>query len=207
MPDLPPGAKLRPGLLDPDAQAALARDIANVIAKAPLYVSTMPRSGAPMSVRMTNCGDFGWFSDRDRGYRYEPRHPLTGESWPPIPPALLALWAELADYPEPPQACLVNVYDAAARMGLHQDRDEKDFDAPVLSVSLGADCRFRLGGAKRGGATQSFVLRSGDVLVLGGESRLRFHGVDRILPTLPPPLPLALLAGGARINLTLRRVT
>jgi len=205
--ELPPGAILHRRLLEPAAQEALAREIAGIVARAPLYVSTMPRTGAPMSVRMTNCGDFGWFSDREHGYRYEPRHPFTGKPWPPIPATLLALWQRLAAYPAPPQACLVNVYDEDARMGLHLDRDEKDFAAPVLSISLGADCRFRLGGTKRGGATQSFVLHSGDVFVLGGESRLRHHGVDRILPTLPAPLPPELLAGGARINLTLRRVT
>lgn len=207
LPKLPPGAVLHRGRLDPAEQESLAREIAGIVAQAPLYVSTMPRSGAPMSVRMTNCGDFGWFSDKERGYRYEPRHPFTGEPWPSIPAALIALWERLAAYPAPPQACLINVYEEDARMGLHLDRDEKDFDAPVLSVSLGADCRFRLGGTKRGDATQAFVLRSGDVFVLGGESRLRHHGVDRILPTLPAPLPAELLAGGARVNLTLRRVT
>ena len=205
--ELPAGSVLHRRLLLPAEQEALAREIAEIVARAPLYVSTMRRTGAPMSVRMTNCGDFGWFSDRERGYRYESRHPFTGEPWPPIPSALLALWEQTAGCPAPPQACLVNVYDEDARMGLHLDRDEKDFEAPVLSVSLGADCRFRLGGTKRSDAAQTFVLHSGDVFVLGGESRLRHHGVDRILPTLPAPLPPALLAGGARINLTLRRVT
>jgi DNA oxidative demethylase len=204
---LPSGVKLCRGLLDAAEQEKLACAIAAVIARAPLYTATMPRSGAPMSVRMTNCGDFGWYSDKERGYRYEPRHPFTGEPWPPIPEMLLALWSRLAHYPAPPQACLVNVYDATARMGLHQDRDEMDFAAPVLSISLGADCRFRVGGTKRGGATTAFVLSSGDALVLGGEARLCFHGVDKILPTLPAPLPPERLAGGARVNLTLRRVT
>lgn len=167
----------------------------------------MPKTGAPMSVRMTNCGELGWYSDRDGGYRYEPRHPLTGEPWPPIPLTLLSAWAQLTDYPLLPQACLVNVYGPEARMGLHQDRDEKDFAAPILSVSLGADCRFRVGGRKRSDKTTALVLSSGDALALGGEARLCFHGVDRILPTLAPSLPPKLLAGGARINLTLRRVT
>ncbi len=164
----------------------------------------MPKTGAPMSVRMTNCGPLGWLSDQQRGYRYEPRHPETGEPWPPIPRMLLDAWDRLTGFAEPPEACLVNVYDRDARMGLHQDRDEANFSAPILSLSLGADCRFRIGGQKRGGKTVSCVLSSGDALVLGGESRLAFHGVDRILPTLAPlPLP----AGAARINLTLRRVT
>ncbi len=202
--DLPPGVALRRGFLDADAQQSLARDVAAVIARAPLYTSTMPKTGAPMSARMTNCGALGWLSDKDGGYRYAPRHPVTGEPWPAMPAALLDAWARLADFPAPPQACLVNVYDMAARMGLHQDRDEADFSAPVVSLSLGADCRFRIGGARRGGATMSLVLSSGDALVLGGEARLCFHGVDRILPTLTAP---SLPAGAARINLTLRRVT
>lgn len=205
--ELPSGANLYRGLLDPAEQESLARDIAEIIARAPLFTATMPRSGAPMSVRMTNCGDFGWFSDKEGGYRYESRHPFTGEPWPPIPEILIAAWTRLANYPAPPQACLVNIYGETARMGLHQDRDENDFAAPILSLSLGADCRFRIGGRKRGDATKAFVLSSGDALVLGGGARLCFHGVDKILPTLPAPLPPELLAGGARINLTLRRVT
>jgi DNA oxidative demethylase len=207
MNDLPEGLHLHRGFFDPEAQIALAREVASVIAAAPLYTSTMPKTGAPMSVRMTNCGAFGWYSDKSGGYRYEPRHPLTGEPWPPIPPALLSAWARLTGYALPPQACLVNVYGPEAKMGLHQDRDEKDFDAPILSVSLGADCRFRVGGRKRSDKTTAFVLSSGDALALGGPARLCHHGVDKILATLPPPLPAELLAGGARINLTLRRVT
>ena len=207
MNDLPEGVHLHRGFFDEAAQIALATDLASVIAAAPLYTSTMPKTGAPMSVRMTNCGELGWYSDKSGGYRYEPRHPLTGEPWPPIPPALLSAWTHLAGDAPPPQACLVNVYGPEAKMGLHQDRDEKDFDAPILSVSLGADCRFRVGGRKRSDETTAFLLSSGDALVLGGAARLCFHGVDRILPTLPPPLPVELLAGGVRINLTMRRVT
>jgi alkylated DNA repair protein (DNA oxidative demethylase) len=207
MNDLPEGVQLHRGFFDAKAQIALAREIASVIANAPLYTSTMPKSGALMSVRMTNCGAFGWFSDKSGGYRYEPRHPLTAAPWPPIPAALLDGWTRLTGYALPPQACLVNVYGVEAKMGLHQDRDEKDFAAPILSVSLGADCRFRVGGRKRSDPTIAFVLSSGDALVLGGEARLCYHGVDKILPTLAPPLPPELLAGGARINLTLRRVT
>ena len=207
MPALPPGVFLYPRYLDAAAQARLAHEIAHVIAQAPLYVSTMPISGKPMSVRMTNCGPLGWMSDRDKGYRYEPRHPETGALWPPVPPALLAAWDALTRYPKPPEACLVNVYNETANMGLHQDRDEKDFDAPILSLSLGADCRFRLGGPKRADPAETIVLSSGDALVLSGPARLRFHGVDRILPTLGAPLPAPLAHLGARVNLTLRRVT
>lgn len=161
----------------------------------------MPRTGTPFSVRMTNCGTLGWVSDRD-GYRYQPRHPETGAPWPPIPDILLRLWDEVADYPHPPEACLVNFYSESAKMGLHQDKDEGELGAPVVSISLGDECRFRIGGTERGGKTASLRLRSGDVLTFGGASRLAFHGVDRIYPGTS-----MLLAKGGRINLTLRRVT
>lgn len=202
-----PGATHYAGLLDAAAQEALAQEIANVIEQAPLYTSKMPKSGLPMSVRMTNCGPLGWMSDKEKGYRYEPRHPETGAPWPPIPRLLLDLWEQLTRYPKPPEACLVNVYSEDAKMGLHQDRDEADCDAPILSVSLGADCRFRFGGLKRRDPSVAFTLSSGDALVFGGPARFCFHGVDRILPSLltRPPGPLA--GQGARINLTLRRVT
>ncbi len=206
MTDLPAGVVLHRGFLDLSAQQNLASEIARIIARAPLYVSTMPKTGAPMSVRMTNCGPLGWMSDTDGGYRYEPRHPVTGEPWPAMPDILLEAWRRLANFIAQPEACLINVYDAEARMGLHQDRDEKDFSAPIVSLSLGADCLFRIGGIKRGGATASVVLSSGDALVLCGPARLRFHGVDRILPTLATSTALHLPAGAARVNLTLRRV-
>lgn len=150
---------------------------------------------------MTNCGALGWVSDV-AGYRYQPHHPETGAPWPPIPGALLALWREAAAYPQPPEACLVNFYEAGARMGLHQDRDEADLAAPVVSVSLGDTCLFRIGDTSRKGRTTSLKLLSGDVVVLGGESRLAFHGVDRIYPSTS-----TLSQNGGRINLTLRRVT
>jgi alkylated DNA repair protein (DNA oxidative demethylase) len=199
---LPKGVRHMPGYLPRSAQEALVEEIRRVVQAAPLYVPAMPRSGKEMSVRMTNCGSLGWVTDKERGYRYQPTHPVTGKPWPPIPEALLQLWREVAAYPHPPEACLVNFYEADARMGLHQDRDEKDFDAPVVSVSLGDDCLFRVGQTTREGGTKSFKLRSGDVVVLGGEGRLAFHGVDRIYPATS-----ALLKNGGRINLTLRRVT
>lgn len=198
----PPGFRHLPGHLDGAAQASLLGDVRAIIAEAPLYVPEMPRTGKAMSVRMTNAGPLGWVTDRTRGYRYQATHPVTGMPWPAIPPAVLAVWDELADYPLPPEACLVNFYAAAARMGLHQDADEQDFAAPVVSISLGDDCRFRIGGRNRTDPTTSLRLRSGDVVVLGGESRLAFHGVDRIYAGTS-----ALLAEGGRINLTLRRVT
>ncbi|MGJ0427348.1 alpha-ketoglutarate-dependent dioxygenase AlkB [Methylocystis sp.] len=207
MAELAPGAFHYPSFLDAAAQRALAEEIAEVIAAAPLYVSTMPKTGAPMSVRMTNCGALGWVSDKERGYRYEPRHPKTGQPWPAIPRRLLDIWNELACYPKPPEACLVNVYDETACMGLHQDKDEADFDAPILSLSLGADCRFKLGGTRRGDSTMALALSSGDALVLSGPARMRYHGVDRILPAINTPLPPTLATLGVRVNLTLRRVT
>jgi len=198
---LPPGIRHMPGLLSPTEQAALLTEIRAVVIAAPLYVPTMPRTGKPMSVRMTNCGVLGWVTDKERGYRYQERHPATGKRWPLIPQRLLELWDEVSDYPHPPEACLINFYSQDAKMGLHQDRDEKNFAAPVVSVSLGDDCLFRVGGIDRKSGTASFRLSSGDVVVLGGEGRLAFHGVDRIYPHTSD-----LLKNGGRINLTLRRV-
>ena len=191
-----------PQALDARAQAALLGAIRQIIAEAPLYTPTMPRSGKPMSVRMTNAGPLGWVTDKERGYRYQATHPETGKPWPAIPQMLLDLWRELADYPHPPEACLINYYAGAAKMGLHQDRDEEDFTAPVLSVSLGDTGIFRVGGKTRKSPTQKFELKSGDVFVLGGEERLSYHGIDRILPGTSD-----LLEEGGRFNLTLRRVT
>jgi alkylated DNA repair protein (DNA oxidative demethylase) len=197
----PDGLRLHPDYLDRGAQEALLAAVRAVIAAAPLYTPRMPKSGAPMSVRMTNCGALGWITD-ERGYRYQAHHPDTGAPWPPIPELLLAAWRDLARYPHPPEACLVNFYGSGAKMGLHQDRDEDDFAAPVLSLSLGDTCLFRVGGTKRSDPTRSFRLASGDAVVLGGAARLAHHGVDRILPGTSTLLP-----EGGRINLTLRRVT
>jgi alkylated DNA repair protein (DNA oxidative demethylase) len=192
--------KIFPGYLDRSTQEALAAAVAGIIAQAPLYPPRMPKTGTPFSVRMTNCGPLGWVSDVS-GYRYQAHHPVTGNPWPRMPPVLLAAWSELADYPHPPEACLINVYAPTARMGLHQDRDEQDFAAPVVSLSLGQTCLFRLGGTTRRAPTRAFRLASGDALVLGGHTRLAFHGVDRIIPDTSTLLP-----DGSRINLTLRRV-
>jgi len=194
--------KYYPQKLDARAQAKLLTEIRQIIGEAPLYTPTMPRSGTPMSVRMTNAGPLGWVTDKERGYRYQATHPVTGEPWPAIPPRLLDLWAEVSGYPHPPEACLINYYGSAAKMGLHQDRDEEDFAAPVLSVSLGDAGLFRVGGKSRKDPTQKFELSSGDVFVLGGEDRLSYHGIDRILPGTSD-----LLEEGGRFNLTLRRVT
>lgn len=198
---LPRGLRYLPQRLDREAQQALLFELRQAIAEAPFFTPVMPRSGRPFSVRMTNLGSLGWVSDR-QGYRYQPVHPETGRPWPPIPPMVLDLWREVSGYPHDPQACLVNLYREGAKMGLHRDEDEEDFSAPVVSVSLGDTGVFRVGGTERGGPTQSFKLASGDVLVMGGESRLCYHGIDRVLPATS-----TLLSGGGRINLTLRRVT
>lgn len=199
--ELAPGLIHHPGHLDDAAQAALLAAVRAVMEAAPPFTPRMPRTGKPFSVRMTNAGPLGWVSD-ERGYRYQPHHPDTGEPWPPIPAPALRAWDELGAYPHPPEACLVNLYPPGARMGLHQDRDEDDLLAPVVSLSLGDTALFRYGGTERGSPTRSVRLLSGDALVLGGPARLAFHGVDRLLPGTSD-----LLAEGGRINLTLRRVT
>lgn len=192
------GFSLWPGRLSAEAQADLLAKVLAGIEAAPLYRPVTP-GGKAMSVRMTNFGALGWITDA-AGYRYEPTHPITGQAWPAIPGPLLDLWAELADPATPPDACLVNVYQDEARMSLHQDRDETDFRFPVLSVSLGDTAVFRLGGLARKDPTGSLRLASGDVCQLAGPARLYHHGVDRVLAGSS-----RLLAGGGRINLTLRR--
>jgi alkylated DNA repair protein (DNA oxidative demethylase) len=197
----PAGLRLLPGFLDPQSQAALLSALRAVLAVAPLYTPRMPKSGRPLSVRMTNCGPLGWVSDV-AGYRYQPLHPETGQPWPPMPSIIVDAWKALARYPHPPESCLVNYYGPAAKMGLHQDRDELDFDAPVVSLSLGDTCSFRIGGTQRSDPSRTLRLASGDAVVLGADARLAFHGIDRIMPGTSTLLPQ-----GGRINLTLRRVT
>ena len=200
------GFRALPGFLDRDAQARLVALLRQAVERAPFFQPTMPQTGKPFSVRMTNLGPLGWVSDRDGGYRYQPTHPETGRPWPPIPEMVLDVWRKVSGYPRDPEACLVNRYEPAAKMGLHQDRDEEDFDAPVVSISLGDTCLFRVGGLTRDAPTKSLRLSSGDVVVLGGDSRLAFHGVDRIYPGTSTLLS-GWFAEGGRINLTLRRVT
>ncbi|MCI9880189.1 MULTISPECIES: alpha-ketoglutarate-dependent dioxygenase AlkB [Methylobacterium] len=210
---LVPGLVHVPGYLDGAAQARLAAELAVALAAAPPYTPRMPRTDRPFSVRMSNCGPLGWVSDR-AGYRYQPHHPVTAAPWPAIPPVALAAWEALSGYRAPPEACLVNLYEPGARMGLHQDRDEDARDAPVVSLSLGATALFRYGGPQRSDPTRSLRLRAGDALVIGGPARLIHHGVDRLVAEVPDllqgaapgPLPDFLPPGG-RCNLTLRRVT
>lgn len=196
------GFRLWPGLLDRAAQERLRDAVFARLKAGPLYIPRMPKSGVPMRVRMTNFGALGWVTDKEQGYRYQAMHPDTGKPWPDIPEEILALWEKLSGYAAAPEACLVNLYEGDARMGLHVDSDEDAWDAPVLSISLGDTAIFRIGGALRSDPTRSVRLASGDVCMLGGPSRRAYHGVDRILSGTSRLLPK-----GGRINLTVRRVT
>ncbi|MEM7526818.1 MAG: alpha-ketoglutarate-dependent dioxygenase AlkB [Pseudomonadota bacterium] len=199
--DLPAGVELHRGFYDRAGQEALLTILRVVVAEAPL-VRPVTAWGKPMSVRMTSMGRVGWVIDRGR-YRYVPCHPGTGHPWPAIPDAVLDAWRAVSGWAEPPDCCLMNWYGDGAKMGLHRDADEGDeaFAAPVVSISLGDPARFRIGGLERGGPTQSVVLKSGDVLVMGGESRLAYHGIDRVWFGEGGLMP-----DGGRINLTLRVV-
>lgn len=197
---LAPGLTYRPDYLDRPMQERLLADLRKSMKAAPLFTPHMPRTGKPFSVRMTNCGRLGWVSD-ESGYRYQPTHPVTGELWPPLPSLAMEAWKALSGYPHPPDACLINFYDAEARMGLHQDKDEEELAAPVVSLSLGDTALFRYGGLDRKDPTRSVKLRSGDAIIFGGPARLIFHGIDRLMPSSSNLLPQ-----GGRLNLTLRKV-
>jgi len=192
------GFRILPGYLGPAEQEGLVEALRGVVATAPLF-SPMTPMGRAMSVRMTSAGRYGWVSDSS-GYRYAKVHP-GGQAWPDIPDAVLAIWRDLIGPGRMPDCCLINYYGEGARMGLHQDRDEADFNWPVLSVSLGDEGRLRIGNIARAGSTVSHWLRSGDVVVMGGAARLVHHGVDRIRFGSS-----TLLKGGGRINLTCRVV-
>ena len=196
------GLSIYPGFLDRAAQQRVLDAVRDAIKRAPLYVPTMPRTGRPMSVRMTNCGPLGWVTSKDEGYRYQPTHPETGRPWPEIPSEIIGIWEQVAHYPAAPEACLINWYAPDAKLGLHVDSDEDDFDAPVVSVSLGDQAWFRIGGLKRRDPTRRIKLMSGDVVVMGGPARLIHHGIDRVLPGTS-----TLIGAPGRFNLTLRRVT
>jgi alkylated DNA repair protein (DNA oxidative demethylase) len=195
-----PGVTLWREKFSPAEQQALLTDVLRRLEEAPLYQPAMPGTGKPFSAEESNFGRLGWVADKS-GYRYQPTHPLTGNPWPAIPPALLDLWGAINDGP-PPDCCLVNLYRDKAKMGLHQDRDEKDITAAVIGVSLGDEALFRIGSPTRGGKTTSVALASGDVIAFGGVARLAYHGIDRIKPGSSRLIP-----GGGRLSLTLRRVS
>ena len=203
MADAPPTLSIR-GVhvwqewLSKEEQTRILDDIRTVVANAPLFMPTTP-SGKKMSVRMTSAGRMGWVTD-SLGYRYEPKHP-SGVPWPAIPISVLNVWESLSGSSRMPDCCLVNFYQTNARMGLHQDRDEANFNYPVLSISLGDQALFRIGNLEKRGTTKSVWLRSGDVIRMGEAARLIHHGVDRIRAGSS-----TLLKNGGRINLTLRVV-
>jgi alkylated DNA repair protein (DNA oxidative demethylase) len=180
---------------------ALLAQMARVLAEAPWRRMVTP-GGLTMSVAMTNCGTVGWVSDRS-GYRYDPIDPASGRPWPAMPDAFASLArraAAAAGYPSfEPDACLVNRYEPGTRLSLHQDRDERDFSAPIVSVSLGLPATFLFGGATRADRPQRIALSHGDVVVWGGVARLAFHGVAPLKDGQHP------LLGRQRINLTFRK--
>ena len=184
-------------------EAELRRALDAVAHHAPFRHMVTP-GGFRMSVAMTNCGDRGWVST-ESGYRYAESDPLTGAPWPAIPTVMLELAREAAEAAGfgtfTPDACLVNRYEPGARLTLHQDKDERDFDQPIVSVSLGVPAMFLFGGVKRKDRVTRVPLEHGDVVVFGGSSRLRYHGVAPLKTTQHP------FAGQARINLTLRRAS
>ncbi|MEO8136452.1 MAG: DNA oxidative demethylase AlkB [Betaproteobacteria bacterium] len=194
------GALVLRGFASREAVALLAA-VRGIVTTAPLRHLVTP-GGKTMSVAMTNCGEVGWVSDR-RGYRYEPNDPQSGNPWPAMPPLFLdlarraAAAAGFAGFD--PDACLINEYQPGARLTLHQDRDERDFGAPIVSVSLGLPAVFLWGGSARAGRTRRVPLEHGDVVVWGGPARLIYHGV---MPLAEGEHPLT---GGCRYNLTFRR--
>lgn len=188
------------GLALPDADVILA-ELNAIFAAAPLRHMVTP-GGFRMSVGLTNCGALGWTTDL-HGYRYTDRDPQTALPWPDMPTSFLLLAQRAADRAGfadfQPDACLINRYLPGARMSLHQDKNEQDFSAPIVSVSLGVAATFLFGGRQRSDRAQRVVLQHGDVVVWGGVDRLRYHGVAALKDATHPVL------GNARINLTFRR--
>jgi alkylated DNA repair protein (DNA oxidative demethylase) len=179
----------------------LLKDIEEISDAAPFRHMVTP-GGFSMSVAMTNCGSFGWVTDR-RGYRYEKSDPVSGKMWPAMPDRFMTLAvsaAKQAGFPDfVPNACLINRYEPGAKMSLHQDKDEKDFSNPIVSVSLGLPATFQFGGLDRKDAVRKYLLNHGDVVVWGGPSRLFYHGI------MPLKEGVHESAGRARFNLTFRR--
>ncbi|MEP4311017.1 MAG: alpha-ketoglutarate-dependent dioxygenase AlkB [Lentilitoribacter sp.] len=192
------GFEIHKGFLNLAAQMEILNSVREIAKAAPVFSPITPY-GKPMTVKMTSAGKYGWYSDED-GYRYRSTHPK-GMSWPSIPKEILEVWSEMTGCQMMPECCLVNFYGEGAKMGMHQDSSEANFDYPVVSISLGDEGLLRVGGVTRGGKTESVWLQSGDVVVMGGDARLAHHGVDRIRFGSSTLLPKS-----GRINLTLRVV-
>ncbi|MCG6884919.1 MAG: alpha-ketoglutarate-dependent dioxygenase AlkB [Silicimonas sp.] len=190
------GVTVWKGLLDRDAQENIVAAL-RILAEAAPFRTYLTPGGKAMSVRMTGAGPLAWVSDRS-GYGYAPLQP-DGGAWPEIPACLFDVWRQVAEDAPLPDSCLVNFYGEGTKMGMHQDRDEAELSHPVVSISLGDEALFRVGGRKRGGPTKSVWLASGDVAVLSGEARLAYHGIDRVRFGSGTLLPK-----GGRINVTLR---
>jgi len=196
------------GFFSEPEQVALVEAVMSVAAQAPFSTPVMKRFGRPFSIEMTSAGAVGWWSDRG-GYRYIERHPRKDQPWPPIPPAIGhaidRIVGEAGErYPLPrftPDSCLINRYRAKSRLGVHVDEDEDDRNAPILSISLGDDGWFVIGGHDRKDPVERIVLGSGDAVVMAGPARQCFHGIEKIVPGTSRLIP-----GGGRINLTIRQV-
>jgi DNA oxidative demethylase len=192
-----PGLDYLPNYLSISQLNNILQDVQVALGNAPLFTPCMPRTGKKLSVSMSNMGNYGWVSDKSGGYRYQDYHPFTGNRWPQISDSILKIWREVTNLVCKPDCCLINFYNLQAKMGLHLDNDEKDFSYPVVSISIGNTALFRFGGQKRSDKTQSIKLNNGDVLIMGQESRLIYHGIDRIYPSE---------IYDNRINLTLRKI-
>ena len=195
---------LYPSKLDLDTQEQLLFAIRDIIKEAPLLTPFMP-NGYKFNIRITNAGPCGWISGYGGGYRYTDTHPETGKPWPTIPKIIDDLARSLAKESGydgfTPQCCLINYYEGTGKLGLHQDRDEENLEAPIVSVSLGDACIFTFGGPDKDDPTKDFKLKSGDCLVFGGADRLAFHKVKKVFPKSNNLVP-----GGGRFNLTIRQV-
>ena len=190
------GVPVYPDFLSRPAQETLVADLRNVARAAPFRHYETP-GGRQMSVAMTAAGALGWITDRS-GYRYADTH-QSGQPWPEIPERILAVWRVVSGVERDPDSCLINFYGEGAKMGVDQDKDEADIRWPVVSISLGDDALFRVGGIERPSPSKSRWLKSGDVAVLSGDTRLAYHGIDRIRFGSSD-----LLQNGGRLNVTLR---
>lgn len=203
-PDLPSGTILKKGALNTGLQAVLFETVLKLAEKAD-FSHARTKSGGLYSAEMTSCGPLGWWSDR-KGTRYCDVDPRTGAKWPEMPPIFLDTLTDVLSKTEwdgfKPDACLINKYGKGAKMGLHQDKDEADFTQPIVTISLGASADFLVGGKARFDKPVRFLIESGDVLIMAGESRLRFHGIRKIYPGSSP------IAGlDKRLSLTFRKAT